>query len=408
MNTTIKNKVLLKENFPTLALTLLLMCLPFGIHLAGGIVFFVAAVFFTQTFQQSLHNLKSRPLFLLFLSGYLIYVVGLLYTENMSMGLKELEYKLAFLVLPVSIAAMNSLNRKQYQIIIWGFVFAICIAAVLSMFISSYRVSFAYLPSYIELSIFHHPSYLSIYLVTAFILLMKAIDVRVKKTKPILFYTLLAFLFVFNYFLNSKIGILILLLLVLIFLFQAIHRHSKMIATSSVIILVAVLTVAFLTVPVLKNRFSSIQKITRAENIPKDAKESSAIRILIWQEAVKVFQDNPWIGVGTGDKKDVLIASYAKNGITHAYEYKLNAHNQYFEWLIAFGLLGLLFWLTVLILPMIKAFLEGNYIYLYFMLCMLIILAVESILEREAGVVFFVLFNSLLYFHPAHQKEAIT
>lgn len=321
------------------------------------------------------------------------------------MGLKELEYKLAFLILPISIAAMNRLNKKQYRILIWSFVFFICVAAVLSMFISSYRVSFAYLPSYIELSIFHHPSYLSIYICSAFILLVKCVDIEIRKTKPVLFYSLLVFLVAFNFLLNAKIGILIMLLLILIFLFQSFLKYSKTVAVVSTIALVIVLAVAFLTVPVLKGRFSSIKKITNVENVPKDAVESSAIRILVWQQALNVFQDNPWVGVGTGDKKDVLIDYYEENGIVHAYEYKLNAHNQYFEWMIAFGTLGLLFWLIVLFLPLQKAFSSGNFIYVYFMLGILIILAVESILEREAGVVFFALFNSLLYFHPVHQKE---
>ena len=104
------------------------------------------------------------------------------------------------------------------------------------------------------------------------------------------------------------------------------------------------------------------------------------------------------MGVGTGDVKDVLLQKYQEKGITNAYLLRLNAHNQYLQTTIALGILGLLVVLGCLFLPLYEALRQKNILVFLFILIVAFNLLVESMFERQAGIVFYSFFNALLFF----------
>jgi O-antigen ligase len=126
--------------------------------------------------------------------------------------------------------------------------------------------------------------------------------------------------------------------------------------------------------------------------------ESTAVRMLIWSAANQVIGEHFLFGTGTGDAKDVLVKEYEKRGMTGALEHKLNTHNEFYQVFVSLGLIGFILLLMQLFFPLVSAFKTQNVIYILFLLIIIINFIPESMLETQAGVMFFAFFNSMLCF----------
>lgn len=386
-----------REILPFYLLLLLAATMPFGWAQGLAAALFVVAVLLCQPLAQTVENVRKRPLAFLFMGTYLLYVLAMAYTENTAFGMRDLTYKLSLLVFPLALAAMPRLSQQKMKIAGFVFVGACFAAAISALGISSFRVQFDYLPRYIELSVFMHPGYFSAYLNLCFVLLFFLLKSPARK-RSVGLYAAAIFIVLFNLLLESKMGIITNIILLFLMIFQSRRLSRKLIliaAGTTAIIFVVVLS----QVSSVMSRFENLAQVLDAVHIPKDSNESTALRILIWDQALKVFKEHPWIGVGTGDTKDVMVEQYRKNGIVHAYELRLNAHNQYLEWLLTFGIIGTAVWLLAFAIPIREAVRQRNPLYLYFTLIILLAFVAESFLEREAGIVFYSFFNGLLVFH---------
>ncbi|MBL4734406.1 MAG: O-antigen ligase family protein, partial [Flavobacteriales bacterium] len=119
--------------------------------------------------------------------------------------------------------------------------------------------------------------------------------------------------------------------------------------------------------------------------------------------AVGLIGDNWIFGVGTGDVKDELIARYAENGLTGIVEKRLNAHNQFLQSFAALGIFGFLSLLIALLAAAIYAIKRKNLVYFMFVIIIIVNALTESILEVQAGIVFYTFFNSLFMFLEPEQ-----
>lgn len=127
-----------------------------------------------------------------------------------------------------------------------------------------------------------------------------------------------------------------------------------------------------------------------------DATTSSEVRKLAWHSAVEVAKANaPW-GTGTGDVKNELIAMHARNGYVHLVEGRINAHNEFLQLWAALGLPGLVLCCALVVVPFFHAVRRRNTLAgLFFLLCAWN-WSVESMLEVQAGVLFFAFFAFIL------------
>jgi len=74
-----------------------------------------------------------------------------------------------------------------------------------------------------------------------------------------------------------------------------------------------------------------------------------------------------------------------------------NAHNQYIDTFVALGLPGLLVLLALLLWPFIYAIKKGHYLLLSLVLILLVSLFFESMINRQAGVMFFAFFLPMIF-----------
>lgn len=108
-----------------------------------------------------------------------------------------------------------------------------------------------------------------------------------------------------------------------------------------------------------------------------------------WQASVEVFKQFPILGPGTDAAKEFRKEQYLINLDSEAYNEGYNAHNQFFEYLSTYGLLGALLFI-LMVFYLIKITLQQHSTLLLYLLgCFLLAMVTESILVRSWGVMYY-------------------
>ena len=118
---------------------------------------------------------------------------------------------------------------------------------------------------------------------------------------------------------------------------------------------------------------------------------------------------HPWFGVGTGDVPQAFAQSYDEIDSPLKEDYRFRAHNQYLAIAVAFGLVGLVFFLFVLFYPWLASKRNHTYLYMVFLCVILLSMFPEDTLETQAGVTLFAFFEAFLLFakpNPVPSSQA--
>ena len=119
-------------------------------------------------------------------------------------------------------------------------------------------------------------------------------------------------------------------------------------------------------------------------------------RIEYTRASFHIIRQHPWFGVGTGDVPRAFAQAYDEIHSPLSEEYRFRAHNQYLAIAVAFGMLGLAFFLIVLLYPWCASRKNHTYLYMVFLVIMLLSMFPEDTLETQAGAMLFAFFESLL------------
>lgn len=337
---------------------------------------------------------------------YLLFVVGMLYSENIAPGLFDLQVKLSFLIFPLIFFLQS---KEQYQqtnreLILKAFVAGCLLASTIalahSIFVSFQTQFNADHFIYTELSYKLHPSYFSMYLNLA-VFIVGEWMIKSWKTSSLftkaMFFLLQLFFMVFILFLNSKAGILILFITLFPYLvFQIIRFRKYLLGLVAIILTITLIAVIWIKIPAMSTRISFfIEKMMTYDRSNADAYDSTTERLLIWRNSIQVVEKNlPW-GAGTGDGKKELVDNYNLTGFKYGAERGFNSHNQYLQTLISLGIPGLILLLLVFATLMVHSTREKSIPAFLFTMIVLLHLLVESMFETQAGTVFIAFFISV-------------
>ena len=119
-------------------------------------------------------------------------------------------------------------------------------------------------------------------------------------------------------------------------------------------------------------------------------------RIEYTRAAFHLIRQHPWFGVGTGDVPQAFSRAYDEIHSPLREEFRFRAHNQYLSIAVAFGLVGLAFFLVVLLWPYFSSKKRRTYLYTVFLCIMLLSMFPEDTLETQAGASLFAFFEALL------------
>ena len=130
-------------------------------------------------------------------------------------------------------------------------------------------------------------------------------------------------------------------------------------------------------------------------------------RIEYTRASFHIIGQHPWFGVGTGDVPQAFAQTYDDIHSPLKEEFRFRAHNQYLAIAVAFGLVGLVFFLFVLLYPWCASRKNHTFLYVVFLTIMLLSMFPEDTLETQAGAMLFAFFEALLLFAtPQNSTDA--
>jgi O-antigen ligase len=380
-------------------LTLVAFFLPFKFLVNVFIVLSLVAWLLSNPFKKLFTKNRYTKVLIAILLFYLLHSFALLYTNNMQEGLFSLEIKISMFIFPL-LFYTEEFSQKQSHFFLKSFIagtLLCCLACLI-------RAVFMYLRTneshfyYEGFSWFQHPSYLSMYVTFCSVALLKIPLFNKLQT-----FLLVALFTLFILFLASKTGLLIhflLLILCVSSLFFKVRNYFKI--TGILLAGLFIFGTCLFFIPTVKQRFSGALISLQTGNRDKTSTESTAVRKLIWNEAIQILKQHPILGVSPGDANDTLYERYRQNGLTGAYEKKLNAHSQYFQTTVGLGLIGLASLLALFVIP---AFINRKGILVFFLLITALNFLTESMLQTMAGCIFFGYFYAMLSFNKAEEKK---
>ena len=117
-----------------------------------------------------------------------------------------------------------------------------------------------------------------------------------------------------------------------------------------------------------------------------------------WKTAIRVIGQNWIIGVGTGDVLNKMYEGYANGNTVMEKKYWKRPHNQFLSIGVAFGVLGLLWFILGLLLPISFYPVNADKLFYVFLMIALMSMLAEDTLETQAGATFVSFLYALLLF----------
>ncbi|MFT7297776.1 MAG: O-antigen ligase [Sphingobacteriales bacterium] len=395
-----------------------------GVNIGVGML--AAAWLISADFRSKIKTFKARPLFWLLPILFLICLLGLLYSSNQTEAFKDLGVKLPLLLVPLIFGSSKVVSRAQLGVIMKVFIGACLVACFYCLFMAGYyNVQEGYTLSYFLGRIFGDTPMLGEYAYFNYEHFTYHYFSTPLKFQPIyfsLFLTLAAYFSIWLAWENKRVGnseftkrgiilfvfffVIIMLLSSrsqsMVFIFTSVLwaivwaiKNKKLILGLSVggmVVLFGMMMIMFN--PINKSRFTEMVDM---ENTYEETEwMGRSLRLQKWLYALELIKENPVIGVGVGDAPDELMRIYAKNDFHIGLKKKFNSHNEYLQFAIHSGVLGLLFLLFSLAYPAWVGLKSQKNLFLAFVILFSLSLITEAMFERTKGLMFFTFFYSIL------------
>lgn len=374
------------ENYYSTILCIIVLLLPYFISISNLFIIFLSIIWIRDLFKREYYLiLKSNfkyilPFFLLFIA----YLLSTLYSSNVQEALRILERKIPILLLPLIISSIP-FSRKDIEKIFYYFILSIAlcclIAFILSVWYFLHNPNEYYLEKalwYIPKTIGFHAPYLALYLVVSNIFCYYFFLHKTIVAKSIIIFLINN---IFLLLISSRTALAINWVFIITFSSYYLYRNKgRTITLLNVAALITILYLAYVNIPYLHTKISKITEAAYGVNH----------RVISAKAALKVIRESPILGVGLGDiqlelNKKLTDASYAK----------YNVHNQYLHELMAYGLFGFAFFLSIFIVGYYKALANKDMTFTLFLSAFLILFLTEVILARYKGIMLFSLFYPL-------------
>jgi O-antigen ligase len=375
--------------------------LPFGLNYAVFILIWSFSFFLFDDVKAGFKVIFKNKWSFIVIGFFFLHVIGYFFSENKSAALSAIEIKLCFLAFPILFFGSH-FNNTQVKKIVISYVSGCMLVSFLCIFRACYIYFFEDTNAffYSDFSYFIHPSYMAMYLVFALLIVMLFYKKWLAHLQLLnLKLGFMAVIFLVTIFLcSSKMGLLTaFILLPTTFSVILYNKGYKKTIIGLVIALLGLATVSYKLFPTPFKRFQTAINVTKSsQTIDKTDAESTAVRILIWKESIKLIQNNFWFGTTAGDVNDKLIESYETEGLLGALAKKLNAHNQFLQTCIGTGFIGFVLLILMTVFLIVYSFIKKNYILMLFSILISLNFMVESMLQTQAGFTFFTLFLCLI------------
>ena len=131
-------------------------------------------------------------------------------------------------------------------------------------------------------------------------------------------------------------------------------------------------------------------------------------RIEYWKASIGIIKEYLIFGVGTGDMNVAFARQYEKMNSPLDKKWRFRSHNQFLSITVGFGIFGLLWFLASLIYPFLFKRVRKDYFYFVFFIIAMLSMIAEDTIESQAGLTFFVFFNTLFLIGRKQKNEILS
>jgi hypothetical protein len=260
-------------------------------------------------------------------------------------------------------------------------------------------------PEYVSFgfSVLEHPTYFSLKLVFALILLFNFSDEW--KISGLLKWSVVALFTLTIFLLASKAGIIAWILACFTMIFKDFRKKGVKPLTYLIIFS---LMIGLTMISVKKLDRLSFFIVYTGRGLAQENFDWKNLdqRTRNWYAAITLIRDHPVAGNGFVETEGRMVEVYQKNGFTEEAELTMNAHNQFLEAQMTFGIAGTLSLLWMLLTPLIfTRKTPARRFTLPFFLIFSFFILFESMLNRQWGIMFFLLFYFMLLFRLPPNSE---
>lgn len=343
---------------------------------------------------------KENPLvYALYIFSFflLLHIVSLFYSKDLDEAISLMVVRLPLLLIPV----IFFINLKLVQIgmIFRLYSYSVVIIGLFTLLNSFYSVYlnditletyFNYYVRYFYVSFMPyemHPTYYGLYLTSSLVILTDYLY----KCKNVAITMVMILIILSNiYLISSQMTTFSSLIILAFYSLKYLKRQLKNSQFKTFVLgILLIIGLVFINktyfIESLVNDFKIENNANIINRISHFLNHGDITREKNWSSALSVIKENYLFGVGIGDGVNEMQKFREQN--TWIYTAQLNAHNQYLEEFVHFGLIGLVSFIAGLIY--LLYFSIGKSISLLLWIILVFSMITESILNRQVGVTFF-------------------
>jgi len=384
--------------------------------IVGWLLFSILELNFKKRFKANLTDNFTIVVFILQLIFFVLIFSEILFAENKNDVLKNIVQKLSLLIFPLLFALSGKIFKERKILFLKLFVLSNIVMSVICLVYASYdSVSynngnfiinihdingFSYFRNSL-ISVFHHRTYFSMYLVFSLAILFflkEKHGILNSKKKIVLFWLTISFFIIMIFLMSSRAGLLSLLILLSWLVIQKVFFKKNIFKFLTIVAITIFIAVLFQNRRI-QNTINQIVLLKKEHN--SDKFKNTPARIALWKAAVDIISEDFFIGVGAENFHEKFNKSYLKySSKNEEFVSKIayNVHNQFLEEFVLYGIFGFILLLTLFIYPIIISFKRKNYLFLAFLLITGFNFLFESMLNTIAGIVFFTFFMNYFIF----------
>jgi O-antigen ligase len=397
---------------------LVIVTLPFSIRLNSYAIILLSLNWIAEGGCKRKWELISKNKYCLLLMGfYLYHVTGVFYSANLPDALGDLEKKISFIVFPVIFSSNQISIPSILKLLKWFVIscFAASVVCLLNAMVQAVGGDTSYffyhkLGSLLDFHAVYFSAYISF---SIFILLYYvrnkwndwSFSIKIQISFFILYFSCFLIL------LSSKTILVVVFLISFFLIARILFNKYRLISSMAVLIsIIFFLGVVALITPNVKERFTEVLIDKYDQTNPLLLNDYSyyhftggTIRLAIWKITYEIVAKKGGFlfGVGTGDCQDLLTASYIAKHIypgdkIHEGFLQYNVHNQFFQFFLALGSVGFLYFIIILTFLFRTSIRKKSELFLILLVIFSAFCFTESALCRQKGIVFFSFFSCLL------------
>ncbi len=351
----------------------------------------------------------------LFLPFYSLYAMNAIDPQEAMFGIEK---KLSFVLFPLVFSFVPTfyLNKRFLENGFLISLFLMLFLCYLGAFFNyeEHNYDAAYLFSSHFSGLFHHPTYVSVFCALGIFVLFKRWEAPMTMREHLFSAVGILFLLYTHVQLESLSGLLFAVLLMACLVGYWLFKKqgwTVLIGVFTLGMLVSYLGIYF--IPSLRsNVFDSVSFVSNYvkdpyayTHLPRGEIRGNDARLILWTASAAILREHP-NGVGVGNLPTTMEAKLLEYGQVNLAKEHLNPHNQFFHTAVETGWIGLL-WLLGLLISMLWYGWKNKQGILILVVCAFAFNSLfESMLERQSGIVFWLLWSCLFIgIHPAFKIQ---